>query len=88
MEMNDFKNLDKQRQTVLQIKLDGFAEAAVQAARTQNIGPSEALLLACHALVREMAAYSLDRDIALSFWEEAIQKGYPEQPSARQQLVC
>lgn len=85
--MSDFNNLDKQRQALLQIKLDGLTEAAVQAARTQNIGLNEALSLACQALVREMVAFSLDRDAALGLWDEAIRRGYPEQSSARQRLV-
>ncbi len=41
--MSDFDRLSDSEKTLLKIKLDGYLEAAVQAARLRNIGLLEAL---------------------------------------------
>lgn len=45
--MSDFQTLTPQFQALLQIKLDGYIEACLLAARQQNIGLEEALQLTC-----------------------------------------
>ena len=54
--MSDFDHLSDSHKTLLKIKLDGYIEAAVQAARIKNIGLFEALSLTAAAVVRELAA--------------------------------
>ena len=61
---SDFDVLPDRQQTVLKIKLDGYIEAAVQAARARSIGAHEALSLTMVAVFREMAAHSLSRESA------------------------
>ena len=56
---------------VLQIKLDGFIEGAVQTARMQNVGISEALSLTMLAVVREVAAHAVKREKAAEIWAAA-----------------
>ncbi len=85
--MSDFDNLDKQRQTLLEIKLDGFVEAAVQTARLNNIGLSETFTLVSKALVREMVAYGIDGQVAQVFWENAKLQAYPEEPDQQRRLA-
>jgi ADP-ribosyl-[dinitrogen reductase] hydrolase len=41
--MSGFENLTDQQKFLLQVKLDGFIEGAVLAARVHNVGVSEAL---------------------------------------------
>ncbi len=70
--MSDFQNLPPQMQTALQIKLDGFIEACVQASRALNIGLTEAIDLTIRALMREIAAHKLDPDKVDAMWESAL----------------
>jgi hypothetical protein len=60
---------------MLQVKLDGYIEACVLAARQQNIGLKEALHLTCAARMREFAAHGRDREkvrlLLLQAWEQA-----------------
>lgn len=74
--MNDFENLTDQQRFLLQVKLDGFIEAAVLAARTQSIGLSEALLLTTSALLREFAAHGVPRDKLIEAWRKAMGSVY------------
>jgi hypothetical protein len=74
--MSDFDRLSDSQKTLLMIKLDGYIEAAVQAARIRNIGLLEALSLTTAAAVRELAAYSLGRDKANEIWVTAIDQVY------------
>lgn len=76
--MSDLDNLSKQRQAILQIKIDGHIEAAMLASKANCIGLSEALALASRALVREMAAKNMDRDMAHSILMVALHSGFPE----------
>ena len=74
--MSDFDNLSDHQKTLLRIKLDGFIEAAVQAARVKNIGASEALSLTMLALAREAAAHAIKREKAAAIWENAVDGTY------------
>ncbi len=76
--MNDFKNLNKQRQTLLKIKIDGFIEAAILAAKTNNVGLSEAVFLTTQGLIREMAAQSIEKDRARILLDAAFKSAFPE----------
>nr|WP_321251730.1 hypothetical protein [uncultured Ruegeria sp.] len=76
--MNDFKNLNKQRQTLLKIKIDGYIEAAILAAKTNNIGLSEAVFLTTQGLIREMAAQSIENDKARLLMDAAFKSAFPE----------
>ena len=58
--MSDLKALSPQLQTMLQIKLDGYIEACVLAARQQNIGFRETMQITMPALIRELAAHGHD----------------------------
>ncbi len=71
--MSDLSNLTKQRQAILQIKIDAHIEAVMLASKANSIGLSEALSLASRALVREMAAHSMDRDKAHRTLVSALQ---------------
>ncbi|WP_170756508.1 hypothetical protein [Ruegeria lacuscaerulensis] len=79
--MNDFKNLSKQRQTLLKIKIDGYLEATVLAARANNIGLSEAVFLAMQGLVRGLVANSIEKKRAEALFEAALQSVSSETPS-------
>ncbi len=83
--MSDLSNLSKQRQTILQVKIDGHIEAAMHASKANNIGLVEAMSLASRALVREMVATGIDRVKARSILMSALQSGFPvqEQKSPR-----
>ena len=74
--MSDFNRLSDGQKALLKIKLDGYIEAAVQAARIRNIGVLEALSLTTTALVRELSAYSLQRERANEMWEAAANQIY------------
>lgn len=74
--MSDFENLTGQQKSLLQIKLDGFIEAAVQAARMCNIGISEALSLTMQALLREVAEHSIEPDKVAKICEAAFEETY------------
>lgn len=74
--MSDFENLTDQQRFLLQVKLDGFIEAAVLAARTQSIGLSEALFLTTSALLREFAAHGVPRDKLIEAWGKAMESIY------------
>ena len=74
--MSDFDNLSDHQKTVLRIKLDGFIEAAVQAAGFKNIGASEALSLTMLAVVREAAAQGIKRERVTEVWENAVDSTY------------
>ncbi len=76
--MNDFKNLNKQRQTLLKIKIDGYIEAAILAAKTNNIGLSEAVVLTTQGLIREMASQSIEKDRARFLLEAALTSAFPD----------
>ncbi len=76
--MNDFKNLNKQRQTLLKIKIDGYIEAAILAAKTNNIGLSEAVVLTTQGLIREMAAQSIEKDRARILLNAALKSAFPD----------
>jgi hypothetical protein len=76
--MSDFQILTSQFQSLLQIKLDGYVEACVLAARQQNIGLEEALHLTCAALLREFAAQGRDRDKVRLLLMQAWEQAYPE----------
>ena len=76
--MSDFQTLTPQFQGLLQIKLDGYIEACLLAARQQNIGLEEALQLTCRALLREFVAYGRDRDATHALLMQAWQQAYPE----------
>lgn len=83
--MSDFDNLSDRQKAFLQIKLDGFIEAAVQAARMQNVGISEALSLTMLAVAREVAAHAVKPEKAAEIWAAAIDKTYQNasEPNAR-----
>jgi hypothetical protein len=74
--MSDFDHLDNSQKTLLRIKLDGYIEAAVQAARMRNIGLQESLTLTAAAVAREVAAYSLQREKANEIWAAAVDQIY------------
>jgi hypothetical protein len=74
--MSDFDHLSDSEKTLLKIKLDGYVEAAVQAARLRNVGLLEALSLTATAVVREVAAYSLNCEDANEIWSAAIVQVY------------
>ncbi|CUJ83593.1 hypothetical protein PH7735_00282 [Shimia thalassica] len=76
--MSDFNHLDKRRKVVLQIKLDGFIEAAVFTAKANSVGLTEATALIVRALAREMAAHSIDRDSAQNLFVNAVQLSFQE----------
>lgn len=81
--MSDFDNLPSNQRLRLQIILDGLIEAAVQAARVQNIGLSEALSLTLQAVLREAAARSHSRESMEAIWDHALEKvatGFTESP--------
>ena len=80
--MSDFQNLTPQFQALLQIKLDGYIEACLLAARRQNMGLEEALQLTCRALLREFVACGRDRDATRALPMQAWQQAYQE-PAAR-----
>lgn len=73
----DFENLSDRQKFLLQIKLDGHIEAAVMAARSQNIALSEALTLATFALLREFSAHSVPREELIETWKKAMVPIYP-----------
>lgn len=75
---SDFQTLTPQLQTLLQIKLDGYIEACLLAARQQNIGLEEALQLTCRALLREFVAYGRGRDVTRALLLQAWQQAYQE----------
>lgn len=75
--MSDFENLTDQRKFLLQVKLDGFIEGAVLAARTHRLGVSEALSLATAALLREFSAHGVPRDKMIETWNKEIETIYP-----------
>lgn len=75
--MSDFENLTDQQKFFLQVKLDGFIEAAVMAARAQSIGLSEALSLATSALLREFTAHGVPREKLIETWKKAMEPIYP-----------
>jgi len=79
--MSDFENLTDQQKLFLQVKLDGFIEAAVMAARAQSIGLSEALSLATSALLREFSAHGVPREKLIEMWKKAMEPVYPAPPS-------
>ena len=74
--MSDFDHLSDSHKTLLKIKLDGYIEAAVQAARIKNIGLFEALSLTAAAVVRELAAYSVQREKVNEILAAAIDEIY------------
>jgi hypothetical protein len=74
--MSDFDRLSDSQKTLLLIKLDGYVEAAVQAARIRSIGLQESLTLTAAAFVRELAAYSLKREDANEILAAAIGQIY------------
>lgn len=69
--MSDFKNLAPVAQASVQVKLDGFIEAAIHTCRAFNIGLTEALDLTIRALLREIAAHKFDPDMAEELWTAA-----------------
>ncbi|SNS59831.1 inositol monophosphatase family protein [Tropicimonas sediminicola] len=75
--MSDFDNLSDQQKALLQIRLDGYLEAAVMAARSQNIGLTEALSLATTALLREFSAQGIPREKVVEIWQKAMLPIYP-----------
>ncbi|MFD0982649.1 inositol monophosphatase family protein [Tropicimonas aquimaris] len=75
--MSDFETLSDQHKALLQIRLDGYLEAAVMAARAQNIGLTEALSLATSALLREFSAQGIPREKLMEIWKKAMQPIYP-----------
>ncbi len=75
--MNDFENLNKQRQILLKIKIDGYVEAAFLTAKANNIGLSEAACLTMQGLIKELVAHSFDRRKARTILEAALQSGFP-----------
>lgn len=74
---NDLAGPSDQQRLLLIIKLDGFIEAAVMAARAQNVRLSEALSLATTALLREFAAHEVAREQLIEIWKDAMQPIYP-----------
>jgi hypothetical protein len=76
-QMIDFENLGDRQKAWLQIKLDGYIEAAVQAGRLHNLGLSEALSLTMLAVAREFAAHAVKREKADAIWAAAIRETYP-----------
>ncbi len=76
--MSDLSNLSKQRQTILQVKIDGYIEAAMHASKANNLGLSEALSIAAKALVREMAGQGMDQEKARSILMSALHCVFPE----------
>ncbi len=74
--MSDFHHLSDSRKSLLMIKLDGYIEAAVHAARIKNIGLLEALSLTTAAVIRELSAYSVQREKANEIWAAAIDQIY------------
>ena len=60
--MRYFQNLPDRKKFLLLVKLGGFIEGAVLAARVQNVGLSEARFLTTSALRRESAAHDVPRD--------------------------
>ncbi|CUH46410.1 hypothetical protein [Ruegeria atlantica] len=76
--MSDLKNLSRQRRVILQIKIDGHIEAAIFAAKANGIGLSEAISLTSRALVKEMAANSMDRDKVHRFLSSALRSVFAE----------
>lgn len=81
-DMSDFENLTDQQKFLLQVKLDGFIEGAVLAARVQNVGVSEALSLTTSALLREFSAHGVPRATLIETWNRAVARIYPA-PEAR-----
>lgn len=75
--MSDFENLTDQQKFFLQVKQDGFIEAAVMAARAQSIGLSEALSLTTFALLREFSAHGVPREKLIETWKKAMEPIYP-----------
>jgi ADP-ribosyl-[dinitrogen reductase] hydrolase len=75
--MSDFENLTDQQKFFLQVKQDGFIEAAVLAARAQSIGLSEALSLTTFALLREFSAHGVPREKLIETWRKAMEPIYP-----------
>ena len=73
---SDFDVLPDRQQTLLKIKLDGYIEAAVQAARARSIGAHKALSLTMVAVFREMAAHSLSREHAHEVCVAAMDQVY------------
>jgi len=76
--MSDVGVLPARQQTLLTIKLDGFIEAAVQAAHARKIGVHEALSLTMAAVFREMAAHSLSRERAQEICVAALDQVYAD----------
>jgi hypothetical protein len=74
--MSDFDRLSDSEKALLKIKLDGYIEAAVQAARLRNLGLLEALSLTAAAVVREFTAYSLKREEVNEIWAAALGQTY------------
>lgn len=73
----DFENLTDQQKVFLQLMLCAFIDAAVMAARAQNIGLSEALSLATTALLREFSAHGVPRERPIEAWKKAMEPIYP-----------
>lgn len=73
---SDFDVLPDHQQTLLKIKLDGYIEAAVQAARARSIGAHEALFLTMVAVFRETTAHSLSRESAHEICVVAMDQVY------------
>lgn len=66
--MSDFKNLAPVAQASIQVKLDGFIEAAIHTCRAGNIGLTEALDLTIRAVLREIAAHKFDPGLTEKIW--------------------
>ncbi|SDL48288.1 inositol monophosphatase family protein [Aliiruegeria lutimaris] len=74
--MSDLEALSDKQKFLLVVKLDGYVEAAVSAARAQNIGMSEALSLTTTAVLREFAAHGVPREKLIEIWTKAMQPIY------------
>lgn len=85
--MSDFEHLSSQHKALLNIKMDGYIEASVAAARRLNLGVSEALLLCLLATLREFRAYGMGCDRAIQMWDQAVAMGYPAPISAQSRVI-
>ena len=85
--MSDFERLDDQNKALLQIKMDGYVEACILAARQQNIGIGEAMKLAATALLREFVARQFDRSATSAVLDDALGQIYAQPATDRPRRV-
>lgn len=85
--MSDFQKLSEQNRAFLQIKLDGYIEACIQAAQVNSIGLSEALDLMLLAALREFQARQCDRTTLTEAFERAADQTHPKPVANRARLA-